>query len=83
MTQATAASRIKHLVVLVLENRSFDHILGTLPGVEGVRFLDGSRLHAGATFEVASEAGRCRSLCTPDRQLPSSSSGLTSCSSRA
>jgi len=42
----------------MLENRSFDHILGTLPGVEGVLFLDGSGLHAGATFEVASEAGR-------------------------
>ena len=27
---------IKHVVVLMLENRSFDHMLGTVPGVEGV-----------------------------------------------
>jgi phospholipase C len=27
---------IKHLVVLMLENRSFDHMLGLLPGVNGL-----------------------------------------------
>ena len=27
---------IKHLVVLMLENRSFDHMLGFLPGVNGM-----------------------------------------------
>lgn len=27
--------KIKHVVVLMLENRSFDHMLGTLPGVDG------------------------------------------------
>ena len=32
--------QIDHIVVLMLENRSFDHMLGTLPGVEGV--LDAS-----------------------------------------
>ncbi len=35
-----AAERIKHVVVLMLENRSFDHMLGTLPGVNGI--LDAS-----------------------------------------
>ncbi|MCA9696733.1 MAG: DUF1508 domain-containing protein [Myxococcales bacterium] len=30
---------IEHIVVLMLENRSFDHMLGTVPGVDGV--LDG------------------------------------------
>ena len=30
------APRIDHIVLLMLENRSFDHVLGTLPGVEGV-----------------------------------------------
>ena len=30
------APQIDHIVVLMLENRSFDHILGTAPGVEGV-----------------------------------------------
>jgi phospholipase C len=28
--------RIEHVVVLMLENRSFDHMLGDLPGVDGV-----------------------------------------------
>ena len=29
-------SAIKHVVVLMFENRSFDHVFGALPGVEGV-----------------------------------------------
>jgi phospholipase C len=29
-------SRIEHVVVLMLENRSFDHMLGRLPGVNGI-----------------------------------------------
>ena len=29
-------SRIEHIVVLMLENRSFDHMLGQVPGVNGV-----------------------------------------------
>jgi len=28
--------QIKHLVVLMLENRSFDHMLGNMPGVDGI-----------------------------------------------
>lgn len=31
-----ALDRIEHLVVLLLENRSFDHLYGELPGVEGL-----------------------------------------------
>ena len=34
------APQIDHIVVLMLENRPFDHMLGTMPGVEGV--LDSS-----------------------------------------
>jgi phospholipase C len=30
------AKKVKYIVVLMLENRSFDHMLGALPGVEGV-----------------------------------------------
>ena len=30
------AAQIKHLVVLMMENRSFDHLLGFLPGVNGL-----------------------------------------------
>ncbi len=32
-----AGARIKHVVVLMLENRSFDQMLGLLPGVNGVK----------------------------------------------
>ncbi|MCX4240391.1 alkaline phosphatase family protein [Paraliomyxa miuraensis] len=35
------APRMKHVVVLMLENRSFDHMLGMLPGVDGVLGNDG------------------------------------------
>ncbi len=32
-----AGDRIKHVVVMMLENRSFDQMLGQLPGVDGLR----------------------------------------------
>ncbi len=32
-----AGERIEHIVVLMLENRSFDHMLGYLPGVNGIQ----------------------------------------------
>jgi len=32
----SAIDEIEHIVVLTLENRSFDHMLGSLPGVDGV-----------------------------------------------
>lgn len=32
---------IQHVVVLMLENRAFDHMLGTLPGVDGVLDANG------------------------------------------
>src|SRR5690349_5243700 len=32
---APASSGIDHIVVLCMENRSFDHILGWLPGADG------------------------------------------------
>lgn len=34
---APASSGIDHIVVLMMENRSFDHILGWLPGANGVQ----------------------------------------------
>ena len=37
-----ASARIKHVVVLMLENRSFDQMLGLLPGVNGVSVRDGA-----------------------------------------
>jgi phospholipase C len=46
---------IRHVVVLLLENRSFDHMLGALPGVEGVSATwtnaDGEREYAQTAIE--------------------------------
>ncbi|MFY9223511.1 MAG: alkaline phosphatase family protein, partial [Blastocatellia bacterium] len=39
-SQVSALDNIKHVIVLMFENRSFDHILGAMPGVNGV--LDGT-----------------------------------------
>jgi phospholipase C len=54
MTQGDAASQIEHIVVLMLENRSFDHLLGTLAGVEGV--VDGSGGVRGDLFNLVDPA---------------------------
>ena len=40
-TATKGGQRIKHVVVMMLENRSFDQMLGQLPGVDGLR-LDGN-----------------------------------------
>jgi len=33
---ATGLDQLKHIVVLMMENRSFDHMLGSLPGIGGI-----------------------------------------------
>ncbi len=40
-TGVNAASTIQHVVVLVLENRSFDSYFGTFPGVNGIPMKNG------------------------------------------
>ncbi len=35
-------SPIQHVVVLMMENRSFDHMLGTMPNVDGILGADGN-----------------------------------------
>src|SRR5712692_8918545 len=57
----TADPRIKHIVILMLENRSFDHMLGLLmrdiPDLRGVRGGDYSnRDKNGARFDVTDGA---------------------------
>ena len=38
-TQLQAAqSHIQHVIVIMQENRSFDHYFGTFPGAEGIKF---------------------------------------------
>lgn len=41
MPDSALASKVQHIVVLMLENRSFDHLLGALPGVDGVLDANG------------------------------------------
>lgn len=38
---AEARTKIKHIIVIMQENRSFDHYFGTYPGVDGIPMLDG------------------------------------------
>lgn len=38
----TALQSIKHIVVLMFENRSFDHLFGGFPGVNGILLPDGT-----------------------------------------
>src|ERR1700723_444900 len=50
---APAASGIEHIVVVMMENRSFDHLLGWLPGANGkqagLSFLDSSGISSPTT----------------------------------
>ncbi len=38
----TARSKIKHIIVIMQENRSFDHYFGTFPGADGIPMLNGA-----------------------------------------
>lgn len=64
-------SPIRHLIVIVLQNRSFDHLFGTFPGVDGARpGVPGySQLDANG---VSVQPFRLSDLATPD--LPHSRS---------
>ena len=44
---------IEHVVVLMLENRSFDHLLGTLPNVHGITYAVPNPRRDGKTFVSA------------------------------
>ncbi len=48
----TATTPIKHVIILVKENRSFDEMFGQFPGADGVttaRLADGRTIHLGHT----------------------------------
>jgi len=57
-----ASSGIEHVVVFMMENRSFDHLLGWLPGVEGrqagLTYVDSAGV-AHATFPLAPDYQGC------------------------
>ncbi len=55
-----AAGAIRHVVVLTLENRSFDHLLGWVPGADGVQ--------AGLSFPDAAGALHPTHALAPDYQ---------------
>ncbi len=38
---ATARAKIKHVVIIMQENRSFDHYFGTFPGADGIPMQNG------------------------------------------
>lgn len=52
-----AESGIDHIVVVMMENRSFDHFLGWLPGATGVR--------QGSTTSTGTATGTARNDWTP------------------
>ncbi|MEO8639065.1 MAG: alkaline phosphatase family protein, partial [Chloroflexota bacterium] len=39
---ALARTKIKHVVIIMQENRSFDHYFGTYPGADGIPMQDGA-----------------------------------------
>ena len=53
LTQARA--RIKHVVIIMQENRSFDHYFGTFPGADGIPMKDG----VPTVCSVQPGAGQC------------------------
>jgi len=38
---STARAKIKHIIVIMQENRSFDHYFGTFPGADGIPMVNG------------------------------------------
>jgi len=57
-----ASSGIEHIIVVMMENRSFDHFLGWLPGADGrqagLRYLDPNGI-AHETFPIAPDFQGC------------------------
>jgi phospholipase C len=49
--------KIKHVVVLMLENRSFDHIMGDFPGVDGIKNATDNLLNPGSAESLPSNPG--------------------------
>ena len=53
--EASGIHKIKHVVVIMQENRSFDHYFGTFPGAEGIPMKDG----VPAVCNPDPKAGQC------------------------
>src|SRR6201999_3843225 len=58
LTDATPSDPIEHVIVLMLENRSFDHILGGTAKMRAVVAPDGTNKYAGKTYRQQPGAAR-------------------------
>lgn len=67
---STLPAGIQHVVVLMLENRSFDHMLGNLPGVSGPAGHSNSDPKDGTTVPITFDA-EYSSPALPDSGHPS------------
>src|SRR5262245_22829429 len=93
MASTAASGKIEHVVILMLENRSFDHLMGYFPGASGLRgdeynLLDPTapesvsnpRFAVGrdAPWRIADGQGPSHSLEAVNVQLSGSKRGPTS-----
>ncbi len=66
-------NRIKHVVVLMMENRSFDHMLGFsgIPGIEGLTGSESNPLPDGRSVQVSRDASYSGDLeMDPGHEVP-------------
>lgn len=68
--------RIKHILVLMLENRAFDHFFGRFPGVDGLTGMEFNRVNAtdpNSERVFVSADAPYSNMCDPDHSLPGTS----------
>jgi phospholipase C len=66
----SALPNIKHVIVLMFENRSFDHILGAMPGVDGVLDDNGAKPDIYNTMRPLEQPGVNNPATTPTGIVP-------------
>lgn len=70
---ATPSDRVKHIVVLMLENRAFDHVFGWFPGVDGLNGSQFNRVNASdpnSTKVFQTPNSTYINQCDPNHGLP-------------
>jgi phospholipase C len=71
---ANIAGKIKHVIVLMEENRSFDHMLGFYPGVNGLKGNECNLLNTSDSLSkrvCINKAAPYINPCDPDHSTPS------------
>jgi phospholipase C len=66
----SALPNIQHVIVLMFENRSFDHLLGAMPGVDGVLDENGAKPDIYNTMRPLEEPGVNNPATTPTGIVP-------------